>query len=839
MNINVKILIKVNCIKIKIFFCAIILFVIATSCNSTKKLLPNQYIVDKVEVVNYLETNLPKENFETFFRQKPNRKFLKKISFYVWWYNLFDDNYLKEMKVKRDLKYDVINSKKQLQFDIKNQARLKKRKKPKIPTFKDKEKPLFLENIREIGEPAVIFDSSLTKQTQIQLNKYLFGKGFYNNYVTDTFELINNSKKIKVKYILHPKLPYKINAITYNLEDDKLGQLILKRNHVSAIKIGDNIDTDVLEIERQSISDFALNNGYYFFENAYIKFDIDTNFKNNTASIVLRLKKIVKPNKSLNDTLIKLNHTRYKIGNIYIVTETVIGNTKDAIFKDTISTIQKGTYFLINNPITYKQNSILNAIDIRKNQWFKRDSAEFTYKQLLNLGIFKNVNIQFYKNNIIDSLLDCFILCSPIIKQSISAQLEGSNTSGNLGINGSINYQNRNFFKDGELIDLRFQGALIAQTQFNSQESSETAINELQNKFNTIQIGPELTFSTPRAFFPFSLFPFNKNMAPHTFIKSSLNFQSSPKFSRVITTINFGINFKTNEGVLIHDVIPIEVYYVNATLSEAFSSSITNFNDAFLINSFQDHLTTLSKYSLAFRSKENSTNSKKTAFYAKLNLQSSGSILKEIYKASGQKTDSLGRYFLYQIPFAHFLRVDFDLRAYMPTSSKTRLVYRIAAGIGKTLSNLNVLPYEQSFFSGGPNSVRAWRARTLGPGGYDPSNSVTRFDKIGDILLEGNLEYRFPMVKEFYGAFFIDAGNIWRISPDKNKPEGDFDLDKFADQIAIGGGFGIRWDLNFFVLRIDMAFPFKDPKFLSGNRWAFDKQPWNYTVLNFGIGYPF
>lgn len=167
------------------------------------------------------------------------------------------------------------------------------------------------------------------------------------------------------------------------------------------------------------------------------------------------------------------------------------------------------------------------------------------------------------------------------------------------------------------------------------------------------------------------------------------------------------------------------------------------------------------------------------------------------------------------------------------------MVYRIAGGIGKPLANLGYLPYEQSFFCGGPNSVRAWRARTLGPGAYDPRNSPARFDKIGDILLEGNIEYRFHIIRSFYGALFVDAGNIWRLQPDETKPKGEFKADLFLDQIAIGGGFGIRWDLNFFVLRLDIAAPLKDPKFDPGNRWTFNKQGWQYSVLNFGIGYPF
>ena len=185
------------------------------------------------------------------------------------------------------------------------------------------------------------------------------------------------------------------------------------------------------------------------------------------------------------------------------------------------------------------------------------------------------------------------------------------------------------------------------------------------------------------------------------------------------------------------------------------------------------------------------------------------------------------------------MRTDIDYRIYIPVRKRSRIVYRLAGGIGKPLINLNVLPYEQSFFSGGPNSVRAWRARTLGPGAYDPRGSMARFDKIGDILLEGNFEYRFHIIKAFNGALFVDAGNVWRLRRDDAKPGGEFIVDRFVDQIALGGGFGLRWDLSFFVLRLDLAMPLKDPKYAIGNRWTFDKRPWESTVLNFGIGYPF
>lgn len=802
-------------------------------------------MLEKVEVINTKQTDQPKESFEAFFRQKPNRKLFRSVHFFVWWYNLFDDNKIKQKKIERNLKYDKINSERVLSSEKKNEERIKKGKKPRTPKLKDKTSSLFIESVRDIGEPAIIFDSSLTEQTRLQLNKFLFGKGYFDNIVTDTIEFSRDSKRATTKYILHPKEPYKLNKLTYLMEDEKLGALVLKDTLNTLIKVGMQYDRDKFQAEQQRITDFALNNGYYYFEKAYVDFYVDTIKKNHSLSAVTNLKKFQKSYSSSNDSVIYVNHPRLKVENVYIITEAVYGNVKDAQFKDTVKSKRDGTVFLLNTPLAYKQPIIINNTDIYRGQWFSKDTSEFTYKQLLGLGVFKNVTIQFLKNDQHSNRLDCYIICSPLLKQSLTAETEGTNTNGNLGIDGSIIYQNKNFFRGGELIELKLQAAISAQKQLSNDTSYINTItdvadlNRLQRTFNTIQFGPEFTFSVPRAFFPFSLLPFKKDMLPRTYVKTSLNYQSRPEFSRVITNIDYGFSFKTYNGRLKHDLIPFEAYLVRAKLLESFRNDLGDLKDAFLLNSFQDHITTLSKYGLTYTSKGNSNTSKKTVHYLKWTIASSSSLLRQYFKATGQKPDSLGRYLLFNIPFAQFVKTDIDYRINIPIRSKTRLVYRLAGGIGKTLKNLSGLPYEQSYFSGGPNSVRAWRARTLGPGGYDPTNSETRFDKIGDILLEGNIEYRFHIIKSFNGAFFVDAGNIWRLKKDETKPNGEFVVSNFVDQIAIGSGLGIRWDLSFFVLRLDMAAPIKDPKYDVGNRWTYNKEPWKQIVANFGIGYPF
>jgi len=813
-------------------------FCVLWACDPTKKLLPQQYLVKKVEVLNTKETNLSNENFEAFIRQKPNRKLFRSINFYVWWYNLFDEAKIKSKKDNRSLKYDSLNLERVRKNDLKNINRVKNGKKIKPPKLKDKDSPLVRESIRDIGEPAVILDSVITEQTRSQLSKYLFSKGFFNNKVTDTILFEHKKKRATVQYILLPELPYKINNITYKMDDEKLGSLLLSDTINSVLKRGAVYDVDKFQKERTRLTDYALNNGYYYFESAYLSFDIDSNVSNHTVDVQVKLKKFSQAYSASNDSLIFVNHVKYKIQNIYIITEAVVGNLREASFKDTLKIKNKTSVYLLNNPLPYRQVLIASYIDIYKNQLFRKDTAEMTYKQLIALGIFKNVSIQFIKNSEFTNRLDCYIICNPLIKQSFVASTEGTNTSGNLGIDGSTVYNNKNLFKGGEFVELKLQGSISAQQQLSSSVEN-TNINPLKKTFNTIQFGPEFSFSVPRAFFPFSLLPFKKEMSPRTFIKSSLNYQSSQLFSRIITDIGYGFNFKTNQNRFRHEITPFEAYYVDANLFGDYEEQLIKTDDAFLLNSFLDHITTLSRYAVTYTSKENSNTSRKVVSYMRWSIQSSGNILRKYYELSGKQPDSLNRYLIFKIPFAQFFRTDIDYRIYVPIRKKSRLVYRAAGGIGQPLTNLNVLPYEQSFFSGGPNSNRAWRARTLGPGGYNPTNSLTRFDKIGDILLEGNIEYRFHIIKSFNGALFVDASNIWRLKPDPIKPNSQFIVQNFHKEIAIGSGIGIRWDLQFFIIRLDLATPIRDPKFEESKRWRFNQKPLKIIVANFGIGYPF
>lgn len=821
-----------------IAFCCIVFY----ACNVTKKLKPNEYIVEENVFVKQGNTSVNSEQLEPFIRQKPNRKLFRKINFYVWWYNLFDDSCIQAKKNKRNAHYDLQNAKKLEKYRLKNELRERKGKKVKEPSLKNKEKPLFRENLRSIGEPAVIYDSALANQTRLQLQKFMFQKGYFNSRVSDSVVRIPRTRKAVVKYFITPHRPYFVSNVKYNISDEKVASYIYKDSSQSLLKMGRQYDAELIQKERERITTLLMNKGYFYYENAFTYFNVDTNFNNHSVVIEICEKQFPKPYAGNSDSIIYVNHSQYYINDVYMITEAVQGKLEDAYFKDTIRVGEKNCLFLTNSYLNYRARVLASYIDFNKGELFERAKAEGTYKRLLNLGIFKSVSIRFIKNNSATRAFDVYIICVPQVKQSLGAETEGTNTAGNLGVDGSLIYQNRNFFKGGELVEIKLQGALLAQRLLSAQSIDNTnlGLNDVQSTFNTIQFGPQANFSVPRAFFPFSFFKFKHESAPRTFVNTSLNYQRRPDFNRVISSISYGLTFKSHGGILKHEIIPFEGYVVRANLTESFRSQLLALNDFFLLNSFIDHLTTLTKYSLTYNSQVINNTSKKAVSYFKINLMSSGNLLRGIYNLSAQPKDSVGSYNLFKIPFAQFLRADIDYRLYIPIRKKSRTVYRAALGIGKPLTNLRVLPYEQSFFGGGPNSVRAWRARTLGPGGYSPADTVlTRFDKIGNILIEGNAEYRFHIIKSFYGAFFADAGNIWLLEPNSTKPQGEFRVDYFLNQFAFGGGFGVRWDLNFFVIRIDLAMPLKDPTFEEGNRWQIDKRPWRRTVANFGIGYPF
>jgi outer membrane protein assembly factor BamA len=828
--------------SISIFFSVLLLF-FASGCNTLKKvkkdeqLLLKNKIIDRSASLFELNPDVEPTEIEGYIKQKPNRKVLV-FRFYLNVYNLINEDRTKRKKYKRDLRYDKINTERIKKAQIENQKRevqnTKRKKKlpPKNPKLKDKDKLTWREWVMSIGEPPVIYDSSLKERSTEQIKMFLKNKGYFNSTVKDSVSV--KKRKATVYYIISPSKPYKINSITYSIDDDLLAYYVFGDTANTLIKKGKNYDVDVFQNERERITKYLRNNGYYYFTKDYIYYRIDSSLKNNTVNIELGIKKQAIKIEG-QDSVKEKNHDRYYINQIFITTDYNPKLKKTP--SDTI--LFNDYYFLTSSGFAYKPKVITDALFISPGALYQSNNGELSYKRLSEMRAFKFINIQYIDNG--DKTLDCVILLAPILKQSFTIEGDGTNTGGNLGTSGSFSYQNRNVFKGAEIFEIKIKGGLeIQKTLTENKDENNNIISESVIPFNTLEFGPEVNLTIPRFLVPFKL-RVSKNANPKTIFKSSYNYQQRPDYTRSSLLLSYGYNWRETQFKR-HAFYPIEVNLIKlVNSSDEFQEFIQNSSDPLLVYRYSDHFLTDTRYNFIFTNQ--TLNKKKGFVFFRANLESSGNILRGIYNLSNAWITPMPKeensYTIGGVRFAQYLRADFDFRKYFILDESNSIVCRMYAGVGKPLHNLRELPLEKSFFGGGPNGMRAWKARTLGPGSFfDPSQ--TNFDKVGDNQFEANLEYRFNIIKVLNAAAFIDAGNIWIRKPDPNRPGADFKFNfSTLDAIAIGAGLGIRLDFSFFIIRFDAAVPIKDPALEQGSRWTFNKQPLKRTNLNFGIGYPF
>jgi outer membrane protein assembly factor BamA len=807
-----------------------------TACNPTRKLKDGEYLLQKNHVINK-ETKIDNNDFESYIKQKPNRKIFKVFRFHLWLNNLVNEDRVKRKRILHDKK-----------VERRNNRRIAKGKKAKKSN-----RQLVGEWLQEIGEPPVIYDSMLTKKSSRQLKLFLENKGYFISGVQDS--VYKRRKRADVYYTIKASAPYTFDSLSYKIPDELLAYYVLADSSNTLIKSGENYDIDILQKERERITTELNNNGYYLFTKDYIYYSGDTNSGNRRVKIKLGIKNYAKKYNDYSDSIVETPHQRFYINNIYIQPD-YISKKFESAPKDTL--LVNDYYILHTQKLRLKNRVLLNAIFIRKGELYQLQNVEDSYKRLSELKEFKTINISFVPSH--GEYLDCYIQLSPIQKQFYTIETEGTNTSGNLGIAGSFVYQNRNLFRGAEILELRIKGGFEAQKTFNDNTTQSSNIGDLSNpvnQFNTVEIGPEANLYIPRFLVPFRIRT-SKRSNPKTIFTSSYTYQHRPDYTRYITNLSFAYSWRESLKKT-HSVSPLVINFVKVDLKPYFQDYLeTSVKDKYILNSFSDHLSTSTRYTFTF----NEQNIKKTQnfSYFRINAESSGSILRSIYELANQiqpgtfAKDSLGRYKMIDVPFSHYLRFDADYRYYYNSNEINKVVFRIAAGIGIPLVNFPSLPFERSFYSGGANGIRAWQSRTLGPGSYNSHGQFT-FDQFGDGQLEANIEYRFKLFKMLNGAVFLDGGNTWLRQVDSSRIGGDFQLNRFYKEIAIGSGVGLRADFGFFIIRFDIGLKIRDPQFDEDKRWVIqnlfnpewkrlyrvnnNNSKYNFVAFNIGIGYPF
>jgi outer membrane protein assembly factor BamA len=741
-----------------------------------------KYLLNKISI-KVDDKNLKKDELKTHIRQKENLRILGILKFHLWVYNLS-------------------SSKKENSW------------------------------LKRMGESPVFYDEFQNQRSKDQLIIFLKNKGYYNTSVKDSLEIDKRKRKLNLIFSIKTVQPYRIRNYAYSIKDKNLNGIVMKDTVSQLLKRNDIFDLDILNAERQRITGFLKNSGYYMFSEQSISFVADTSFYSHQVDLTVNIDDAVLDNPDAE----VVAHQKYKIRN-YLINPSfnAVALTADWVEQKSDTLIKNEYVFVYSGNLKYKPEMFYDLNRIKDSTYYCLLNAEKTYRALNRLKQFKLINIGFTETNSYTNdsipLLDCRIQLTPLPRQNVSFDVEGTNSSGNLGIGGNMNFQQRNVFGGAEVFDLQLKVARerqrIDNTIFNTQE---------YGFISSLTFPKFLSPVRPKRMLAFQI--------PETKLTFGYSYQSRPDYTRNITNVKFGYNWKTtNFQFLTLNVVDLNYVHIY-DLNPVFINSI---EDLFIKSSFTDHLIVATNYSWTFNTQN--INKREDYKFYKVNFESAGNLLnlygKLVKKDQATQVDSVTNqtssyYEILNTRFSQYLKGDFEYRYGHMINRVSSLIGRGFVGVGFPYGNFNVLPFEKKYFTGGANGIRAWQVRSLGPGSYKAPSGVYP-NQAADIKLEANLEYRFKLFWLMEGAMFVDAGNIWAINGLDNREGAVFKFNEFYKQIAVGSGLGLRFDFTYFIFRLDLGLKVRDPSLPEGVRLI----PGNYPItsqhlnLSFAIGYPF
>jgi outer membrane protein assembly factor BamA len=675
----------------------------------------------------------------------------------------------------------------------------------------------------KVGEPPVLYSKVNPVLVTQLIDSRLFNKGIFRPI--SEYKVEESEKKVKLHYIVTVHAPYIIDSILWPQGDDDLSVHIREIGKKSRIRKGRTYDLDRLNTERERIDEKLKEEGFFYFNPDYILFNADTTSGNKTVKITVTLKEDI-PYSAL---------LKYRINEVYVTPDFSLRSDSNSVRKDTIL-IDDVHY--ISADKSYRPKTILRSVFLRKGDIYSRTNHNMTLSRLMGMGVFKFVNVRFNEEDtLIPGYLNAHIKLTPLPKKSIRGEIEVVSKSNNfVGPSLTLSYNNRNALKGAELLVINIHG------------SFETQVNGQYKGLFSYEIGPEINLYVPRFILPFNLKNRKGFYIPKTRFTLGYDFLKRVQYFD-LNSFKFIYGYKWKESILKeHELNLVNINYAKLSNESDEFKRMLDVN-LLLRKSFEEQFIVGLNYSYTYN--QQVIERKPNQSYFNTNIELSGNTISFISKTFLDKNpnpdDPLS---VAGAVYSQFLRADADFRYFKRiTTTKAKLAGRIYAGAGWAYENSSTLPYIKQFFSGGVSSVRAFRARSLGPGTYIRSDSSSInffFEQGGDIKLEANAEFRFNIISILKGALFTDAGNIWLLKDNESIPGGRFHVSSFLKELAVGTGFGLRIDANFFVLRFDLAFPIRKPWLPSNERWVFRQiRPFSpdwrgeNLLLNIAIGYPF
>lgn len=669
--------------------------------------------------------------------------------------------------------------------------------------------------IKKKGEAPVLLSDVKPSVTAAIIDAKLFNLGIFNSKTT--YEIKEKEHTAQVIYTSHIHQPYQIKDYQIEVADSTLNGIIQSEKKNSVIKEGDAYRLENLQNERNRIDAILKDSGYFYFNPDYLVFEADTIHQEMTLRLGLKKETPGNALRTQRIGLITIDQ-HYSLDNVNT-------NQDTTLFKDVIFLSNK------NKPLI-RPEVILRAVYLKKGELYNRRDHNITLNRLMSMGNFKFVQIKFTYNDS-TGLLDIAILLTPLPVNNFRAEMELVTKSNNYtGPRMNVSLLNRNTFGGSEQLKINMAGSFEAQ------------LNAISKGLFSYTFNPQLELTFPRLLVPIGLKPSNNIYTPQTRFAFAYNYIKRVNYFDMNSLLfNYGYKWKKNARIS-HELTPVNIS--NTSLineSDAFKALLDA--NPYLRKSYDEQFVAGGSYSFTYNEASTGTD-KTTQHFLQLRAESAGNLFSLINSIGGNSPSSDQPASILGMVYSQFVRFDADARTYLNIGNRDKLAMRFYAGAGKAFGNSASLPYSRQFFSGGPNSVRAFAINSLGPGDYRQQTTGGFLQTGGDIKIEMNAEYRFDIYSFLKGALFVDAGNVWLQASNPVNLGNPFRLNSFLNEMAVGSGIGLRLDVSFFVLRFDLATPLRKPWLPSADRWVVNeinpfKADWRREnlMLNIAIGYPF
>ncbi len=670
--------------------------------------------------------------------------------------------------------------------------------------------------LRKKGEPPVLLSAVDLEHNEKVLQSELENRGYFVAKVRGDTTV--RRKKARAIYSVQPGPQYSISEVKFSDDSTVLQKTINETINKSFLKAGDPFDLAIIKGERERIDAHLKEKGFYYFDPDFIIVKADTSVGGNKVNLLVK----VKPETPAQSKKV------YTINDVFIYSQFGLRATRADTSK-TKAEYYKG-YYVIDPRELYKPRLFENMMQFDPGDVYNRTDHGQTISRLVNLNLFKFVKNRFEPVEGIDSAqLNAYYYLTPFPKKALRGEINASTKSNNLtGSSITVGWRNRNIMRGGELFTVDATGGF------------EVQVSGQMPGYNTFRYGIETNLVVPRFIVPFGLNPGGSFVPKTNFLLAYDLLTKEKLYTMQSFRAGWGYNWK-EDIYKEHQFNLIAINYVQPLkVTEIYLDSAKG--NPTLLKAVEEQFILGTNYNYNYNSRVGKLWSS-SGVYFNGNVDLSGNIAGLL---SGADIKNNNPKTLFNAHFSQYVRFETDVRYYAKISKTSVWANRLIAGLGLPYGNSLQLPYVKQFFVGGTNSVRAFRSRSIGPGSY-VDTTITTFlpDQSGDIKLELNTELRVKLFSIVQGAIFIDAGNIWLYNDSPFKPGAKFSKN-FLEELAVGGGLGLRFDVSLFVVRLDAAVPFRKPWLVGKERWVIDQinlrsPAWRNAnvVYNLGIGYPF